>query len=83
MSGELHEQHHNRDSDSVFFISLGRGYAPEDIEEAGSNVTERFINAPPGQERSGLAAKVVNNPWVVAIVGGVVVAGIVAWLGWG
>lgn len=73
----------NRHSDSIVFIGVGRGYAPEDIEEAGAEVTECFINSPPGQSRSDLAARLLNHPWVVGIAGGVIVAGIAAWFGWG
>ncbi len=73
----------NRRSESVVFISVGRGYAPEDIEEAGADITARFIDSPPGQGQSDLATRLLNHPWVVAIVGGVIVAGIAAWFGWG
>lgn len=70
----------NRDS-SVVFISIGRGYDPEDISEAGKDVTSVYVTSPPGGKQSVLAA-VANHQWVVAIIGGLVVAGLVAWLGW-
>lgn len=73
----------NRSSDSVVLISTGRGHVLEDIEEAGANVTTRFIKTPPGQGQSDLFARILSHPWVVAVVGGIIVAGIVAWLGWG
>lgn len=72
----------NRDPSTVVLISIGRGYDPEDIEEAGEDVTARFINLPPGYH-PGLATQIFNHPWVIAIAGGVIVAGIAAWLGWG
>lgn len=73
----------NKSSDSVVLISTGRGHVLEDIEEAGANVTTRFIKNPPGQGQSELFARILSHPWVVAVAGGIIVAGIVAWLGWG
>jgi hypothetical protein len=72
----------NRSSDSIVLISIGRGHEPEDIEEAGTDVTASFIHAPPGQGQSNPAIEMFNNPWLVAVAGGVVVAAITAWLGW-
>lgn len=72
----------NRSSDSVVLISAGRGYHPEDIEEAGTDVTARFISFPPGQGQANPLVKILSDTWVVTIVGGVLAAGIIAWLGW-
>jgi hypothetical protein len=64
----------NRDS-SVVFVSAGHGYDPEDIVYAGTDVTQVFIDGPPGTKAgNSLVASVMNNGWVVAIGGGVVVA---------
>ena len=71
----------NNNSNSLILISPGRGYEPEDIGEAGVEVTTRFINSPPGVARYNLASKILNHPWVIAIAGGILVAGIAAWLG--
>lgn len=38
----------NRSSDSVFFVSLGSGWEPEDIAEAGEDVTSIYIKGAPG-----------------------------------
>jgi len=71
----------NRDG-SVVLISIGRGYADEDIVEAGKDVTTIYIKAPPGAT-SNLISALLNHQWVVTLLGGVIVAGLVAWLGWG
>lgn len=72
----------NQNSGSVYLLSLGRGYDAEDIAEAGNDVTSNFISAPPGHRNSRVLATVFNNQWVVAVLGGIVVAGIAAWFGW-
>lgn len=38
----------NRESTGVVFISPGSGYEPEDIAEAGEDVTHTVIKGPPG-----------------------------------
>ena len=38
----------NSQSESVFLIGLGRGQDPEDIVEAGEDVTSKYIVGPPG-----------------------------------
>lgn len=72
----------NRQSNSVTLVSIGRGHEPEDIVEGGADVTSKFITAPPGQQASSSLSMILNHPWVVAILGGLVVAGVAAWLGW-
>lgn len=73
----------NRDSDSVVLISAGSGYDPQDILEAGEDVTAKYISGHPGSAsgQSGL-----NNPWivglVVALAGGLAVAYLVWRFGW-
>jgi len=74
-------QDFNRNS-SVVLISAGRGYADEDIAEAGEDVTAMFIKHPPGAAPS-VVVSILNHQWVVAVIGGIIVAGVVAWLGWG
>ncbi len=48
-------------------MSIGRGYEPEDITEAGEDVTSTFINGPPGEGRWPLLTASVKNPWIKAI----------------
>lgn len=72
----------NRQSDSVTIISAGYGYEPEDIAEAGIDVTSQYIVGPPGHAASGGFVELLNNQWVVAIGTGLIVAGCVWWLGW-
>lgn len=72
----------NRDSPSVTLISIGYGYAEEDIVEAGTDVTAAYIASPPGQKKESFLSIVVNHPWASAVITGVIVAGIVKALGW-
>ncbi len=72
----------NRESQSVVLISPGRGYVPEDIVEAGEDVTGSFLLGPPGHAKSNWFVRIVNNPWVVRVGGGVIAAIIIWWFGW-
>jgi len=85
----------NRQSESVVFISTGRGYDPEDIAEAGVDVTATYIKGPPGHAQEILRsmpsdmaptsnASIASRllPWLATIAGGLVVAGAAKWLGW-
>lgn len=73
----------NREPGGVVFLSLGRGYEPEDILEVGTDVTAEFISGPPGNAQ-GLqrVLRLLSNQWVVTVGAGLIVAGIVWWLGW-
>lgn len=96
----------NRDS-SVFLISVGRGYAPGDIREAGVDTTALFLNGPPGYARNrpstptatkaaikspmadspSIGAAVDTSPawWkrlALTVAAGIIVAGVVYYLGW-
>jgi len=71
----------NRSSDSVVIISPGHGYDPEDILEAGQDVTATYLKGPSGQ--AGTIHRMLNNSWVVSIVTGVIVAIVAAWIGLG
>jgi hypothetical protein len=71
------------DSDSgIFFVSIGVGYEPQDISEAGEDLTHTFIKGHPGFKagRWGPSMKVIA--WAGGIIATVVGAGIVKWLGW-
>lgn len=77
-------QEFNRQSGSVTLISVGRGYEPADILEAGEDVTGKYIPGPPGDgAKASLATKVVNHPWIVTIGTGLIVAALAALLGLG
>lgn len=71
----------NRQSDSIAIISLGYGYSPEDIAYAGEDVTSHYITGAPGHETSNFIFTLINNPWVIAIGTGLILAALVAWLG--
>jgi hypothetical protein len=75
-------QEFNRQSDSVTLISPGYGYEPEDIAEAGVDVTSQYIIGPPGHAASGGFVELLNNQWVVAVGTGLIVAVLVWWFGW-
>ena len=64
----------NSQPDAPTLICLGRGYAPEDIEEAGKDVTDQFIHSPPGDGPLAQALRLAHNPWVVTIGSGIVIA---------
>lgn len=72
----------NRESTGVVFISPGSGYDPEDIAEAGEDVTHSVIKGPPGFRAGkwGNPAKVLA--WIAGIVAVVIAAGVIKWLGW-
>jgi len=72
----------NRES-NIQFLSLGRGYAQEDIIEAGTDVTQQYIEGPPGYSRIALPSFFGSTllKWLGGILGGVVVAFIAKWLG--
>lgn len=72
----------NNESNITFF-SLGRGYAQEDIIEAGVDVTQKYINGPPGYSKIALPNFVGSSvlKWLGGIFTAVVVAFIVKWLG--
>jgi hypothetical protein len=72
----------NRESDSLVIMSPGVGYDPEDILEAGEEVTEKYIKGPPGYSKTGALQEFIYNPWIMAIGTGLIIAAIVAWMKW-
>jgi hypothetical protein len=79
---EAHRQELNQGSSGLVFMG-GMGSAPNDIAEVGQNVTSQFIKDVPGSAvHGGVAARFLGNPWLVAVGGAVVAAGITAWLKW-
>lgn len=71
----------NRQSDSIAIISIGHGYNTEDIAYAGEDVTSQYITGAPGHETSNLILSFLNNPWVMTIGAGLILAALGAWLG--
>ncbi|MEO0510898.1 MAG: hypothetical protein AAF065_13685 [Verrucomicrobiota bacterium] len=59
-------------------ISAGSGYHAEDIKEGGEDVTSQFITGAVGSKKA--------KPWyvnlILTVTGGLLVAGLVWWLGW-
>jgi len=72
----------NRSQDSVVLISAGHGYDPEDIVEAGEDVTATYISSPPGEGRWSFMEAVINHSWVSAILTGLIVAGLATYFEW-
>lgn len=71
------------DSDSgVMFVSVGGGYEPQDIAEAGEDLTHTFIRGYPGFKAGRWEPSIKVIAWVGGIVATIVAAGIVNWLGW-
>lgn len=64
----------NSQPDAPTLICLGRGYEPEDIEEAGKDVKDKFIHTPPGEGTHAQALRLAHNPWIVTIGSGIVIA---------
>lgn len=72
----------NRENNGTVFISPGSGYDPEDIAEAGEDITHSVIKGPPGfrARKWGVSTNVLAL--VTGIVATVVAAGVIKWLGW-
>lgn len=72
----------NASDSGVFFMSFGVGYEPQDIAEAGDDLTHIFIKGHPGFKAGRWRAPIKVIAWVGGIIAAVVTAGIVKWLGW-
>jgi hypothetical protein len=66
----------------VIFISPGPGY--DDMADAFENVTDQFLRGkePGDAGRPSLLVSISNHPIVSTVLGGVVLAGLVFYLGW-
>jgi hypothetical protein len=66
----------------VIFLSPGPGY--DDMADSFENVTDRFLRGkePGDAGRPTLLASVTSHPIVSTVLGGVVLAGLVFYLGW-
>ena len=73
----------NSEPGGMVIISPGSGYDPEDILEEGKDVTVDYVDGPPGSGKVIVWASFVNHPWVVTIVGGLALAGLIALIGLG
>jgi hypothetical protein len=72
----------NSESSGVFFLSIGGGYAPEDIADAGVDVSQKFIKGAPGYKYSTTRQIAPMLGWAAGIVSAVIASGIAKWLGW-
>lgn len=73
----------NREPGGMIIISPGSGYDPVDILEEGEDVTVHYIDAPPGLGKVVAWESLANHPWIVTIVGGLILAGLLTLLGFG
>ncbi len=72
----------NNSSSGVFIVSIGGGYEPQDIAEAGEDLTHTFIKGHPGFKVGRWEPSIKVLAWAGGIAATVVAAGIVKWLGW-
>jgi hypothetical protein len=63
-------------------ISDGQGYEPEDVADAGVDVTRIFLRGGPGSSNSLLGLSKTAAGWLLTIVASVLAAGLAKWLGW-
>ena len=71
----------NSSSASVFFVSIGGGYEPQDIAQAGEDVTHTFIKGPPSFRAGRWAPSIKALGWIGGIIATVVAGGLAKWLG--
>ena len=72
----------NNSSSGAFFLSVGRGYEPQDISDVGEDLTHTFIKGHPGFKAGKWEPSLKAMAWVAGIIATVAAAGIVKWLGW-
>ena len=72
----------NNSDSGIFFLSVGGGYEPQDIADAGEDLTHTFIKGHPGYKARRWEPSVNVLAWGGGIVASVIAAGIVKWLGW-
>ncbi|KAA2285346.1 hypothetical protein [Arenimonas fontis] len=70
----------NDSRSGVYFISLGRGYEPQDIAEVGLDVTQDLIKGPPGFRAGKWEPSKKALAWIGGIVATIVATGVVKWL---
>lgn len=72
----------NRSSSAIFIASFGGGYQPEDIADAGKDVTHDLIKGPPGYKAVKWTHSRGALAWVLGIIASVLAAGLIKLLGW-
>ncbi len=72
----------NIPSAGVTAQGAGHGYEPQDIAEAGEDLTDDLIQGPPGAHASGGASMRKAAGWIAAIVVVIAALSILKWLGW-
>lgn len=63
-------------------ISPGRGYEPDDLVEAGTDVTRIYLRDGPGSSIGLLGLSKHAIVWTLGIVAAVIATGAAKWLGW-
>jgi hypothetical protein len=63
-------------------ISPGRGYEPDDLVEAGTDVTRTYLRGGPGSSVGLLGLSKQAIGWTLGIVAAVIATGAAKWLGW-
>ena len=71
----------NRTS-GLFIISPGQGYHPDDVVDAGADVTRIFLRGGPGSSGGLLGLSKNAAVWLLGIVSSVLAAGLAKWVGW-
>tara|TARA_B110000238_G_C15835911_1_gene314789 strand:+ start:18 stop:494 length:477 start_codon:yes stop_codon:yes gene_type:complete len=75
-------QESNNSSAGITLISLGHGYHDHEINECGSEVTNKYISTGPGSGTfSSYVGDVIKHPWVVRVVGGLVFIAVATYFG--
>lgn len=72
----------NIPSEGMTAEGTGHGYEPEDIAEAGEDLTGDLLQGPAGSHASGSASMKRAGGWAVAIVAVIAAIALVKWLGW-
>lgn len=71
----------NRTS-GITIISPGRGYDPDDLADAGRDVTSIYLKGGPGSSAGLLGLSKAAIGWTLGIAAGVLATGAAKWLGW-
>jgi hypothetical protein len=73
---------YNRRNPHTLLVSAGRGHNDYEINECGDNVTDKFISSGPGHGTPlTIFSEFIKHPWVVRIVGGLILIAVTALLG--
>ena len=75
-------QEFNNSDSGATLISAGHGYNDYEINECGTEITNRYISSGPGSGTTLTAiGELIKHPWVVRVVGGLVFVAVAAYLG--